>query len=52
LKKEIMIAGLGLLILVDLWTVDKRYLKADNFQDAKAAISNEFPSERSGSILF
>ena len=32
LKKGIVIAGLGLLILGDLWTVDRRYLNGDNFQ--------------------
>ena len=32
LRKGIVIAGLGLLILGDLWTVDRRYLNDDNFQ--------------------
>ena len=36
LRKGIVIAGLGLLILGDLWTVDRRYLNGDNFQRSTA----------------
>ena len=32
IKKEYSIMILGVLILVDLWTVDKRYLNADRFE--------------------
>lgn len=31
LKTAYMIAGLGLFILIDMWTVDKRYLNSDKF---------------------
>jgi len=31
ISKQYFIAGLGLLILFDMWPVDKRYLNADNF---------------------
>lgn len=31
MSKGYFIAGLGLLILIDMWPVDKRYLNADNF---------------------
>ena len=42
LKSNLFIAVIGLLILVDLWTVDKRYLNKDNFVTKKEA-SNPFP---------
>ncbi|HZL76222.1 MAG TPA: YfhO family protein, partial [Bacteroidales bacterium] len=32
LRKEYAIAIIGILILADLWTVDRRYLNSDNFQ--------------------
>lgn len=32
IKKEHLLAGLGLLVLVDLWGVDKRYLNKESFQ--------------------
>ena len=34
IKKGVLIAGLGLLILGDLWSVDRRYLNSNNFQRA------------------
>jgi hypothetical protein len=34
LKSGYFIAATGLLILLDLWTVDKRYMNADNFERA------------------
>jgi hypothetical protein len=33
LRKEYAIAIIGVLILSDLWTIDKRYLNSDNFQN-------------------
>jgi Predicted membrane protein len=33
LRKEYTIAIIGVLILFDLWSVDKRYLNSDNFQN-------------------
>jgi hypothetical protein len=42
LKTNLFIGALGLLILVDLWTVDKRYLNNDNFVSKREAI-NPFP---------
>ena len=42
IKTNIFIAVLGLLILVDLWAVDKRYLNNDNFESKREA-SNPFP---------
>jgi hypothetical protein len=41
-KTSILLIGLGLLILVDLWTVDKRYLNNDNFISKREA-TNPFP---------
>lgn len=32
LKKEHALIGISLLFLVDMWTVDKRYLNSDNFE--------------------
>ncbi len=42
LKTKLFIAALGLLILVDLWVVDKRYLNNDNFI-SKRETANPFP---------
>ncbi|MDD4108717.1 MAG: YfhO family protein [Prolixibacteraceae bacterium] len=42
LKTNIFIGVLGLLILFDLWTVDKRYLNNDNFVPKRQA-ENPFP---------
>jgi len=42
LKTNLSIATLGLLILVDLWAVDKRYLNEDNFVSKREA-KNPFP---------
>ena len=36
-KKNTFILALGLLILVDLWMVDRRYLNDDNFQSPRKA---------------
>ena len=35
LKQTSLIIGLGVLILVDLWTIDKRYLNSDDFVAAR-----------------
>ncbi|NQU51374.1 MAG: YfhO family protein [Bacteroidetes bacterium] len=42
IKTNLFIAVLGLLILVDLWAVDKRYLNNDNFVSKREA-TNPFP---------
>ncbi len=42
IKTNVFIAVLGLLILVDLWAVDKRYLNNDNFVSKRDA-TNPFP---------
>ncbi|MDP4266834.1 MAG: YfhO family protein, partial [Bacteroidota bacterium] len=34
LKKNLLISGLGVLILIDLWAVDKRYVNEDSFESA------------------
>ena len=41
-NKSVLIAGLGFLILIDLWTVDKRYLNNNNFVSKRQA-ENPFP---------
>jgi len=42
IKTNILILSIGVLILVDLWTVDKRYLNDDNFVSKREA-TNPFP---------
>lgn len=42
IKTNIFIGALGLLILVDLWAVDKRYLNNDSFMSKREA-TNPFP---------
>lgn len=42
IKTNIFIGILGLLILVDLWAVDKRYLNDNNFESKREA-TNPFP---------
>ncbi len=36
-KKEFLLVGMGLLIVVDLWAVDKRYLNDADFKEVKEA---------------
>jgi len=42
IKTNYFIGALGILILVDLWAVDKRYLNNDNFVSKREAV-NPFP---------
>ncbi len=42
IKTNVLIISFGVLILIDLWTVDKRYLNNDNFVSKREA-SNPFP---------
>lgn len=39
IKNSILFGALGFFILIDLWTVDKRYLNNDNFETKKQAQS-------------
>jgi len=39
INKNIFIAALGILVLVDMWSIDKRYLNDDNFTSKKVAMS-------------
>jgi hypothetical protein len=51
LKNQYFIIGLTLLVVVDLWTIDKRYLKEDNFKP-KREVKNPIPmTEADRSIL-
>src|SRR5690606_7548274 len=45
LKTQTAVIALGLLTLVDLWGVDKRYLNADRFVD-KLQVNRQFVQER------
>jgi len=50
LSATVAIAGMGVLVLVDLWTVDKRYLNNDDFQ--RQVVANYFqPSSADQLIL-
>ncbi len=51
IKKEYLIAGLGLLILVDLWGLDRRYLNDDDFISKKQFESPLQPSQIDQMIL-
>ena len=50
LKKEYSILVLGLLIVIDLWTVDKRYLNADRFE-RPSAIQKAFAPSLADQIM-
>lgn len=49
-RKEIVILGLSLLTIVDLWSVDKRYLNDDDFI-SKQWVENPFPTEISQRLI-
>lgn len=51
LKPVYVIAGLALLILIDMWAVDKRYLNDDNFVRAREADYPFQPTEADKKIL-
>ena len=48
--RHYFIAGLGLLILMDLWTIDKRYLNADNFV-SKREYKNPIPKSKADEFI-
>jgi len=51
LKQNLLLAIIGFVILIDLWSVDKRYLNSDNFI-SKRQLENTFvPSVADQSIL-
>lgn len=50
-KKQHVILGLGLLILVDLWMIDKDYLNADNFKTKRNYKQAFLPSQIDQQIL-
>lgn len=50
-KQTYFIAVLGLLILVDLWAVDKRYLNSDNFVSKRKAEEPYQPTQADVQIL-
>jgi len=51
LRKEYSIVIIGLLVLLDLWTVDKRYLNADRFERPAAIQKSLAPSMADAFIL-
>lgn len=51
LKKELSVILIGGLILIDLWTVGKRYLNADRFENISAIQKTFVPSKADAFIL-
>lgn len=51
IKKEFAFAGLILLVTVDMWTVNKRYLNNDNFERARTVENPFVPSAIDQQIL-
>uniref|UniRef100_UPI0039A60810 YfhO family protein n=1 Tax=Ornithobacterium rhinotracheale TaxID=28251 RepID=UPI0039A60810 len=49
-QKEIVIAGIALLSLIDLWGIDKRYLNDENFIPAQW-VENPFPTQMSERMM-
>jgi len=50
LKSTYLIAGLGLLILIDMWSVDKRYVNNDNFI-SKKEYNNPIPKTKADEFI-
>ena len=50
LKRNFTLAGLGLLILIDFWGVDRRYLSPDDFQP-KSRQQDAFPLREADKII-
>ena len=50
LSRQYFIAGLGLLILIDMWPIDKRYLNADNFV-TKREYNNPIPKTKADEFI-
>ncbi|MFA6481827.1 MAG: YfhO family protein [Bacteroidales bacterium] len=51
MKKEYLFIGLGLLILVDMWSVGKRYLNGDNFISSRQVEQAFKPTPADDAIL-
>jgi hypothetical protein len=51
LKKELSVILIGGLILIDLWTVDRRYLDSDRFENTSAIQKTFVPSKADAFIL-
>ncbi|WP_299825941.1 YfhO family protein [uncultured Pontibacter sp.] len=49
LSATVAIAGVGILILVDLWSVDKRYLNNDDFQ--RQVVANYFQPTQADQLI-
>ncbi len=50
LKKEYFLLMLGLLIIIDLWVVDRRYLNADDFV-SKRQVSAQFQKTQADDVI-
>jgi hypothetical protein len=51
IRKEYSIMALGLLVLLDLWTIDKRYLNADRFEKPSVIRKSLTPTTADDIIL-
>jgi hypothetical protein len=51
IKQLWLVAGLGLIVLIDLWTVDKRYLSDDDFVNKSKYAVNFKPRQADTQIL-
>jgi hypothetical protein len=51
LRKEYAVAAIGVLILFDLWMVDRRYLNSDNFENQSAFKKSFSPTAADSFIL-
>jgi hypothetical protein len=50
LKKEYFILGLALIVVLDMWTIDKRYLNKDYFK-SKSEVRNQFQMTKADEII-
>lgn len=51
IKKEMTLIALSLLVVVDLWQVDKRYLNDKDFESRKKEIAQSFPKSQADEII-
>lgn len=52
LKTPVLLLGIGLLVLGDLWTVGKRYLSTEDFEKPKTVASNNFTARAVDQQIF
>ncbi|MEA3504286.1 MAG: YfhO family protein [Bacteroidota bacterium] len=50
IKTPVLITLLGLFIVIDMWSIDKRYLNNDNFESARK-VENPFSASRADKVI-